>query len=503
MNNLKLESLIELASILAKQNDFEEVLRLITQRVSSLLNAETALIMMINPRTRETIKTIYKEGEGNSEGPYQFIHTYFSGWVIDKKSGFVSENIKVDSRFNQPLFKDVQLNSVMCVPFSVEGTVIGTLLLLSKISEVTFTEDDYLFLNKFADIVSPYLRDVNNIQPYFAAPFPKEILAKKYEAHGLLGKSNRFIRLLQTIESAVRCDVRVLLEGQSGTGKEVIARSIHHNSLRNHNKFVAIDCGAIPANLIESELFGHTKGAYTGANFSRKGLLEEANGGTLFMDEIANLPLEMQAKLLRVLQESEIRPVGSNETRKVDVRIITASSKSLKKLVEKQKFREDLFYRLYVYPISVPSLNERSEDIPLLANHFLKKYSSEQQKQVEVFHEEVLDFLKNHLWSGNIRELQNFVERLVTLVPSENKVIDASLLPVEFQEEWKKVEAISPKYNLDDSLENNLAAYENKLIRKVLIECGWNQSKAARQLKISERTIRYKMSKLGINKNDE
>jgi transcriptional regulator with GAF, ATPase, and Fis domain len=502
MDKLKLESLIELASILAKQNDFDEVLRLITQKISSLLNAETVLIMMINPRTRETIKTLYKEGEENLDGPYKFIHTYLSGWVIDKNCGFVSQNIKDDSRFNKDLFRDINIKSVMCVPFSVDGLVIGTILLIRSAGEIDFTEDNFSFLDKFGAIVSPYLRDVNKIQPYFTAPFPKEILANKYEVHGLLGKSERFIQLLHTIESAVRCDVRVLLEGQSGTGKEVIARSIHFNSLRSDKKFIAIDCGAIPANLIESELFGHIKGAFTGANFNRKGLVEEANGGTLFMDEINNLPLEMQAKLLRVLQEGEIRPVGSNETRRVNVRIIAASSLSLKHEVEQKKFREDLFYRLYVYPISVPSLNERCDDIPLLANHFLRKYSEQQQKQIEYFREELLDFLKNHLWAGNVRELENFVERLVTLADHEAKVIDSKLIPVEFQEEWQKLEAISPKDNPSNSLEKNLADYENKLIQKALIECNWNQSKAARQLKISEHAIRYKMRKLGISKLD-
>ena len=502
MNNLKLESLIELASILAKQNDFDEILRLITQKISSLLNAETALIMMVNPRTRETIKTLYKEGEENTDEQYRFIHTYFSGWVIDHKYGFVSQNIKDDSRFNQNLFKDVQLKSVMCVPFSVEDIVIGTLLLLSKADEVKFTEDDFSFVNKFTDIVSPYLRDVNKLQPYFVAPFPDAILTQKYETYGLLGKSEKFIQLLHTIESAVRSDVRVLLEGRSGTGKELIAKAIHKNSLRNDKKFITIDCGAIPENLIESELFGHIKGAFTGANFSRKGLIEEANGGTLFMDEINNLPLEVQSKLLRVLQEGEFRPVGSNEIRKVDVRIIAASSIKLKNIVEQKKFREDLFYRLYVYPISVPTLDERREDIPLLANHFLKKYSHQQKKQAEMFHEGLLEFIKSHTWSGNIRELDNFVERLVTLAPPEIKTLDANLLPAEFQQEWQKIEAISPKENPGNSLEKNLTGYEAKLIRKALIECDWNQSKAALKLKISEPTIRYKIKKLGISKSD-
>jgi transcriptional regulator with PAS, ATPase and Fis domain len=232
-------------------------------------------------------------------------------------------------------------------------------------------------------------------------------------------------------------------------------------------------------------------------------LLEEANGGTFFMDEINNLPIELQAKFLRFLQESEIRPIGSNETSKIDVRIIAASSVSLKQIVEEQKFREDLFYRLYVYPISVPSLNERCEDIPLLANYFLKKYSLGQKKKIEMFNEEILDFLKCHSWSGNIRELQNFVERMVTLAPSEMQIIDASILPIEYREEWQEVEAISPKYDTSNSLEKNILDYERKLINKVLKECNWNQSKAARQLNISEHTIRYKMNKLGIRRTEK
>jgi Nif-specific regulatory protein len=493
----KLESLIDLALLLAQQNDYEEVLRLVTEKASNLVKSDASLIMMINPKTRNTIKTIYDE---RNVGDVQdnVVHINLSGWVILNNISLLSPDIKSDLRFRNKIFDKVKAKSAICVPFRVEKITIGTLLLLNNESNCSFTENDLSLIEKFSAIVSPFLHSAQSIAQYFTAPLSQETLLKKYEAHGLLGKSNNFIQLLQTIESAARCDVRILLDGQSGTGKELIAKAIHQYSSRNNYKFVAVDCGAIPANLIESELFGHVKGAFTGANFSRKGLLEEANGGTFFMDEINNLPMELQAKLLRFLQESEIRPIGSNETHKVDVRIIAASSVSLKQLVEDQKFREDLFYRLYVYPISVPSLNERIEDIPLLANYFLKKYSLEQKKKTEMFHEEILDFLKYHLWSGNIRELENFVERLVTLAPFKMQVIDSSILPADFREEWQEVEAISPKYDTNNSLEDNLTEYEKKLIMKALNECNWNQSEAARQLNISETTIRYKMNKLGI-----
>ena len=203
----------------------------------------------------------------------------------------------------------------------------------------------------------------------------------------------------------------------------MLARAIHTFSARNNKPFVAIDCGAIPLNLVESELFGHVKGAFTGATTDRKGLFAEADSGTLFIDEIASLPIDMQAKLMRVLQEGEIRPIGSNSTHKVDVRVIAAGSTSIRQLVDAGQLREDLYYRLHVYPIPVPSLRERQRDIPILANHFLSKFAGQQGKRAQAFHEEITDFMRIRPWPGNIRELENFVERLVTLCPPNMEIV--------------------------------------------------------------------------------
>ncbi len=329
---------------------------------------------MLNPQTRQTVKTICASGNEPSERKYHLVHTNISGWVLENNNSFLTADLKSDQRFRKNLFKDLAIKSALCIPLRIEGTIIGTLLLLNKTRDDAFTQEDLSILEKLAAVSSPFLRDIQKIQQFFTAALPKQALLKKYEGFGLLGTSKKFIELLQAIESAARSQVRILLEGESGTGKELIARSIHQLSARSLNKFLAIDCGAIPANLIESELFGHVQGAFTGASKDRQGLFAEAHGGTLFMDEITNLPLELQSKLLRVLQEGEIRPLGSNQQRKVDVRIITASSIALRQLVDQQKFREDLFYRLNVYPIAVPSLGERREDIPLLANHFLKSF---------------------------------------------------------------------------------------------------------------------------------
>lgn len=495
----KLESLIELVQILGQQSDYEEVLRLVADKASSLVNSDISLIMMINPKTRNTIKTIYAEKTVYNEQNH-FVHTNISGWVVLNNKSLFSEDVKSDIRFRKNLFIKIPVRSVICVPFRIKSVIIGTLLLLRNESNNSFTENDLSLTEKLSSIAAPFLHCTQDIAKYFITPLPKKALLSKYGMLGLLGKSEKFLELLQSIDAAAGCDVRILLEGESGTGKELVACAVHKLSSRNQNKFVALDCGAIQPNLVESELFGHIKGAFTGALTDRKGLLEEANGGTLFMDEINNLPFDMQSKLLRVLQGEEIRPVGSNQIKKVNVRIITASSSSLLKMVTDKKFREDLYFRLNVYPIFVPSLGERIEDIPMLAEYFLRKFSTQQEKEIEGFSEEVLDFMKQRHWPGNIRELENFIERLVTLTNKKQKIIDRKILPAELQKELKKSKKNFTELPIIRSLSEGLSNYEEEFIRNTLISCKWNQSKAARLLKISEHDMRYKMKKLKIMK---
>ena len=495
----KLESLIELARVLGRQYDFEEVLRLVVERASVLVQSDSALIMMINPQTRHTIKTVYAETT-TDEAQRNFVHANIVGWVALHNSSFRSSDLQSDTRFRKKLFHTVKVKSALCVPFRVDNVVIGTLLLLNDDKKPSFTEHDVSLVEDVAAIVSPFLHRTAEIAQYFQAALPKQSLLQKYSALGLLGKSEKFIGLLAAIEAAARCDVRVLLEGESGTGKELVARSIHQLGVRSEHPFVAVDCGAIQPNLVESELFGHVKGAFTGALTDRRGLLEEADAGTVFIDEINNLPLEMQSKLLRVLQDQEIRPVGSNQTRKLNVRIIAASSLSLRKLVGENRFREDLFYRLNVYPISVPPLDERVEDIPLLVDHFIMKFSGEQGKHVERVHEDVMDFLRKRHWAGNVRELSNLVERLVTLTSVSQRVIDRTILPPELRKEVRKQNRIQRDTPITKSLRESLTECEEELIRRTLDSCEWNQSRAARSLRISEHALRYKMAKLGIVK---
>lgn len=496
----KAESLLELARILTQQNDYKECVHLITLTAAVLFDADAASIMMINPSTQQTVKTIFKGGKELGAEKYRFVQDVVIGWVMKHRQPFLSTDLKADARFNQEAFEDDVVRAIMCVPLQVQRAALGYILVISESRVGQFDESALRLLESLAAVCAPFLSNAQQIQEYFNAPLPEAVLLAQYECLGLLGKSKQFVELLRAVESAARCDVRVLLEGQSGTGKERVARAIHAVSARKSRPFVAIDCGAIPEHLIESELFGHVKGAFTGANYERKGLFEEANGGTLFMDEIANLPYEMQAKLLRVLQEGEIRPVGSNKSKPVEVRIIAASSASLRKMVEQQKFREDLYYRLHVFPVYIPTLNERREDIPLLAGHFLKRFAGEQNKSIESFQPAVVKFMQQRKWPGNIRELENFVERLVTLAAPDTKALTPKILPREFHKEFKKAVQLREEPVARKSLQESVNELEEQLIRQALAESGWNQSQAARALNISEYTMRYKIEKLGIIK---
>ncbi|MFQ5631774.1 MAG: sigma 54-interacting transcriptional regulator [bacterium] len=500
---METDRFIEFAYLLNQQTDLKETLRLISHKACALLRAEIGVLLLLNPRTRETIKTVFKEGVAHENPCFRALGRQVSGWMMKFQPRFLSTDIAKDERFEGANSETMPAGSVIGTQFRMADITLGSLILINKYGASEFGETDLSLLEQLAIIASPYLYNAQGIQAYFETPIPQSTLLAKYENAGLIGKSRKFIELLKSVEAAAGCDVRIMLEGQSGTGKELIARAIHRFSHRNQNKFIAIDCGAIPEHLLESELFGFEKGAFTGANQARTGLIAEADGGTLFIDEIANLPVEMQSKFMRVLQENEIRPLGSNRSRKIDVRIISASSRPLRQMVNQQQFREDLFYRLFVYPVHVPSLNERKADIPLLAHHFLQKFSKAQNKNVKRYNEKIIEFLKSLSWPGNIRELENFVERLVTYAGAERTSIDADLIPIDIKPDFDR---FLSKQNIAleaHSLQEKLSDYEHRVFLDTLEDTGWNQTQAARILKISEQNFRYRMKKLKIRRPRE
>jgi len=310
----------------------------------------------------------------------------------------------------------------------------------------------------------------------------------------IVAASDAMVAVLEMIERAAEYKATVLLLGESGTGKEVLARAIQAQSTRREEAFVAVNCGAIPENLLESELFGHAKGAFTGADRARRGLFTEADGGTIFLDEIGELPAPLQVKLLRVLQEEEIRPVGESKPRKVDIRVLAATSRDLESDVREGRFREDLFYRLDVIRVEVPPLRERVEDIPLLVDHFIAHFARHLGKPPQTITNEALKRLVAHAWPGNIRELKNVIER--ALILSTGGRITLAELPPSLGE----ASAASPVAPGDLSLKKARARFERDWIRTALERAGGNRTHAARLLEISHRSLLYKIKEYGLGR---
>ncbi len=321
-------------------------------------------------------------------------------------------------------------------------------------------------------------------------------LSEKHRIANILTNSPLMEEVLNIAARSASSKTSVLIEGESGTGKELIARAIHHASPRKDRPLVVVNCAAINENLIESELFGHEKGAFTGAVQSREGRLEQADGGTLFLDEVGDIPLGVQVKLLRFLQFGEFERVGSNETRKVDVRLIAATNRNLKELIAKNLFREDFYYRLNVINIQMPPLRKRKEDIPLLVDHFIKKFSQENQKPIAGISREAMDALMKYDYPGNVRELENIIERAVVLARSN--IIEKDDLPIQFHVKEKNEDSKPPLEFYQGNFREKIEQFEKDLIIQALKESHFNQSEAARKLEISERNLRYKMQKYGL-----
>jgi DNA-binding NtrC family response regulator len=313
---------------------------------------------------------------------------------------------------------------------------------------------------------------------------------KSWNKQNIVGKSAAIQNIFDLIERVGPASTNVLITGESGTGKEVVARALHNQSPRGDKPFVAINCTAIPETLMESELFGHVKGAFTGAVADKKGLFEEAQGGTIFLDEIGDMDMALQAKLLRVLQERQIKPVGSSQSKPIDVRVIAATHKDLKKAIVNGGFREDLYYRLSVIPIVIPPLRHRPEDIPLLAHHFLRKYSALNAGKASLFTQEALRKLMSFSWPGNVRELENMVERLVVL--SRTPQIDAPDIPDTDQTSSERFfgQATGDSPTLEE--------LEKRYIQLILEKTGGKKEKAAQILGINRRTLYRKQKDYGF-----
>lgn len=369
-----------------------------------------------------------------------------------------------------------------------------------------FKDTEVMMITGYATIEGAVKAIKNGAEEYLAKPFTDEELFSAVRnafnklhlrqtsnshshqlpshTYGIIGDSSVMRKIFSTIEKAAGTSATAIITGESGTGKELVARAIHYSNIKAACPFVPVNCGSIPEGLLESELFGHVKGSFTGATESRAGFFQTADGGTIFLDEISNTSVAMQAKLLRVIQDKEVFMVGSTRPRKVDIRILAATNKDLVSLVNKGLFREDLFYRINVINIVVPPLRERDDDILLLTQHFVQKFTKELDKDIPQFSDDALNVLRNYYWPGNVRELENIIQRLVIM--TDSNVIDVPDFPAHMRFSATR----------ETGLNRTLAEVESEYIRNVLASVNENKTQAAEILGIDRKTLREKLKKI-------
>lgn len=494
----ELSLLFEISQELSRSMDISEVLEPVLRSMAERLEMLRGTITLLN---RETGEIYIEEAYGLSDtqrerGRYR-IGEGITGKVIETGEPAVVRDIS-----EEPLFlnrtgarinkKDI---SFICVPIKIGNEVIGALSADRLFSDEVSLKEDVRLLSIIASMIAQAVRLRQSAHEEKQRLINenrmlKEELKERFKPSNIIGESKAMREVYDIIGRVAATDTTVLLRGESGVGKELVAHAIHYHSHRASGPFIRINCAALPENLIESELFGHEKGAFTGAISTRKGRFELADRGTLFLDEIGDLPGQTQVKLLRVLQEREFERLGSEKSIRVDVRIIAATSRNLEELLNRGKFREDLYYRLNVVPIFIPPLRERREDIPLLIEHFLDKFNRKHRKRVSLS-KDVLKTLMDHEWPGNVRELENTVERLVVM--AKDNIIRATDLPLSIH-----LERAHRTPLIRSALPSTVADIEREKILEALQKSGWIQARAARMLGITPRQIGYKMKKYQI-----
>jgi transcriptional regulator with GAF, ATPase, and Fis domain len=410
---------------------------------------------------------------------------------------YVTNAQEEDELREQRSIVDFDIRTVFCIPLKFEGKLVGVIYADSDSVAERIGPDDLSLLNAFgahAAVAIENARQRGELEGIRKSLERQNIdlkhqLAGRYEYPGIIGRGEMMQKVFEVISKVAPLSTTVLVQGETGTGKELIARAIHYNSNRKGKAMVSINCGALPKHILESELFGYRKGAFTGADEDRGGLFEAANGSTLFLDEIGEMPLELQVKLLRTLQDGEVRRLGTDRAIKVDVRIVAATNRDLASEVEKGNFRNDLYYRLNVIPITLPPLRERQEDILALAEHFVEKFSKQMNKPKPLLTRRAKELLLNHSWIGNVRELENAIERALALGEGSDS-IDVE----QFEHLIGRKSDVEPNGGYTP-LKMMLALWEKEYIRKMLIRNSWNVSRTATTLKISRQQLHNKIKK--------
>lgn len=499
---LEVTTLFEISKAINASIDLGESMREILRILHEQMGMERGTLTLLDAGTKELIIEV-AHGLGKDEikrGRYR-IGEGITGKVVEAGEPIVVPNVG-----NEPLFLnrtkargDMKRSNIsfICVPIKLEKKTIGALSVDRLFEENISFEEDVRLLSIISSIVAQAVRIHQMYEKEKEKLAAENILLKrelkrKFHPANMIGESKRMQDVYESIERVSQSKATVMLRGESGTGKERVAHAIHYNSDRAEGPFIKLSCVALPETLLESELFGYEKGAFTGAVASKMGRFELAHTGTLFLDEIGDIPQSIQIKLLRVLQEKEFERLGGTHTIRVDIRLIAATNKDLEAEVRTGRFREDLYYRLNVIPVFLPTLRERREDIPGLAHHFLQKANHENNKNIEFFSKEAMEYLVDYSWPGNVRELENAIERAVVLGRTDTLTEDLFSIPV-----IKSVPAGASLAGMDlkedVSLPDLVASIEKKKIQEALTKTSGNQKKAAEILGITQRILGYKI----------
>lgn len=494
----ELESLFRVGKVLNRSLKLQETLETVLKVLHDGTGMHYGMVSLKGDNGELTISAIYC---GERQLPNTMLRYRpgegIIGTVLESGQTLIIEKISEEPRFLGRLgLYDPQLPFIG-VPIHIEEAPIGVLTAQPITGNDGLLPERARFLEMVAQLIAQSIREAREIEKERQDLTDERDRLRRavrgnYGFENMIGQSPPMKKIFELIRQVAKWDTTVLIRGETGTGKELIANAIHYNSPRNHNQFIKVNCASLPENLLESELFGHEKGAFSGALNQHKGRFERADGGTLFLDEIGEISPSFQAKLLRVLQEGEFERVGGNRTLKIDVRIIAATNTDLETAVEQGRFREDLYYRLNVMPITLPPLRERPEDTPLLAHFLVDKIAKKQGRHLELT-ESAIRLLMRHNWPGNVRELENRLERAAILC--EQSVIDRTVINLTGLEDELPLTSSTnqPKVDLKDpSLD------ERERVIAALEQAGWVQAKAARLLDMTPRQIAYRIQTLNI-----
>lgn len=513
VKNLELDALCEIAQLVGSAAELLTTLNETFRILNETLHMKRATLFLLDETgKRLAIKASYGLSEKEKQRGVYRLDEGVCGKVFRTRYPFVVPDIN-----NEPLFlnktksrKDIKKDKIsfIGVPVILRKEPVGVLTVDRLFGPDVSFEEDIHFITVVATLIAQFL-ELDKVLKEKEKIWVEENrslraeLDKRYSRHNIIGQSKVMGEVFKLIDMVAPSRATAIILGESGTGKELVARAIHQASNRSNEKFIKINCAALPENLLESELLGHEKGAFTGAVAMKMGRFEIADGGTLFLDEIGELPLNLQAKLLRVLQEKQFERLGGTKTITVDVRIIAATNVNLEQAVEKGSFRADLYYRLNVVPLMLPPLRERAEDVPLLIDFFLRESNERNGRNLRLS-AEMVSFLKKYAWPGNVRELQNLIERLVIMTSGEwGKVGDLPSFMVAEQESAlvTSAEEVAPSILVKDaSLVSgaSLQEMERDVVEAALRRNGWIQARAARELGLTQRQIGYKVKKFNI-----